>query len=482
MATHLAYDTSRVRDVARRVVELRLRMLMALPVLSSMADRLSVLRGSETPLSPQLLDILAALRRWIRPGPSLAERERPGTRGDRGRSPAVAHSRRNPKLDTHSDWLAIITASFMLRLREFVDLASDSRALRRSIATGREPNTPLHIRQEHGVIGTRHRDHAMALLSSLGVSIAIVICCWFWIESGWPDGSAAPMMAAVACCFFASQDNPVPAILQFANYTIVAVVLMAVYQFAIFPMVHDFEVLVLVLAPMFLIVGVLIAMPRTMGKGLAIAANGATVLALQSTYGADFQSYINGNVALVLGMYAAAVVTGLVRSVGAEWAIRRIIWAGRRTIAAAADRRRAENRASFAGLLLDRLGLMAPRLASLDPNHSLRNRDILGHIRVGLNVVDLRRIRTALAPAAQQAVQELLKELARTYRTAFDLTDTDLIGPIDAALAAVLCCDENSSQGRGAVGPGRHPPRPVPGCTALHAAGAGSLRNWRVAA
>ena len=305
----------------------------------------------------------------------------------------------------------------MLRLRDFVDLASDSRTLRRSIATGRGCRCPCGSRPEVGIAAVRHRDHAMALLSCCGVSIAIVICCWFWIESGWPDGSAAPMMAAVACSFFAAQDDPVPAILQFANYTLIAVIAMAVYQFAVFPMVHDFEVLVLVLAPMFLVVGTMIAMPATMGKGLAIAANGATVLALQSTYGADFQSYANSNLALLIGMYAAAIVTRLVRSVGAEWAIRRIIWAGRRTIAAAADRRRAENRAVFAGLLLDRLGLMAPRLAALDPNHGLHNRDILGHIRVGLNVVDLRRVRTALARQRNRLCRSCSRILpARTGR------------------------------------------------------------------
>ena len=98
------------------------------------------------------------------------------------------------------------------------------------------------------------------------------------------------MMAAVACCFFASHDDPVPAILQFANWTVVAVVLMAVYQFAMFPMVHDFEILALVLAPVFLLFGVLIAMPATVGIGLALAANGSTIMALQSSFSADFAS------------------------------------------------------------------------------------------------------------------------------------------------------------------------------------------------
>ena len=62
--------------------------------------------------------------------------------------------------------------------------------------------------------------------------------------------------------------------------------------------------------------------------------------------------------------------------------------------------------------------------------------DILAHIRVGLNIVDLRRVRTALSPARRsRPCRTLLKDLARTYRTSLDLTDTDLMGRIDAALA-----------------------------------------------
>ena len=446
LATHLAYDTSRVRDAAPQVLALRLRMLMLLPVLSSVADRLSVLRQSGEPLPQTLGAAIDRLRNWIRPGPpslNANDRQAEVAEADRVRAAITAAE---PTLDRTSDWRTIVTASLTLRLRELVDLASDCRALRRSIATGHALDEPLRIEPEASIAALRHRDRAMALLSSIGVSIAITLCCIFWIETGWPDGSAAPMMAAVACCFFASQDDPVPAILQFANYTGVAVVLMAVYQFAIFPAVHDFEMVILVLSPLFLVVGTLIAMPKTMGKGLAIAANGATVLALQSTYGADFQSYANSNLALLIGMYAAAIVTRLVRSVGAEWAIRRIIWAGRRTIAAAAERRDPGNRARFAGLMLDRLGLLAPRLATLDPGHSLRSRDVLAHIRIGLNVIDLRRARPSLAAPAAHAVKALLKGLAQTYRSSLDAPGSALMERIDAALGDVLCCEDGSAK------------------------------------
>ena len=38
--------------------------------------------------------------------------------------------------------------------------------------------------------------------------IAIFRTSVIWIATGWTDGSAAPMMAAVGCCFFAVQDDP----------------------------------------------------------------------------------------------------------------------------------------------------------------------------------------------------------------------------------------------------------------------------------
>jgi uncharacterized membrane protein YccC len=50
--------------------------------------------------------------------------------------------------------------------------------------------------------------------------VAVLSCCAFWILTGWPTGAAAPMMAAVLCCFFSTQDNPVPFIKGFLAYTI----------------------------------------------------------------------------------------------------------------------------------------------------------------------------------------------------------------------------------------------------------------------
>jgi uncharacterized membrane protein YccC len=287
----------------------------------------------------------------------------------------------------------------------------------------------------------------MALLSGLATVIAMGLCSAMWIATGWPDGAAAPMMAAVACCFFASRDDPVPAILQFANWSGIGVVIMAIYQFALLPMTHDFEMLVLVLAPTFLITGVMIAMPATMGIGLALAVIGSTVLALQSELGTtDFASYVNSNMALLLGMYSGAIVMRLIRSVGAEWAIWRVIGAARRTIVQAALHRGRNDRARFAGLMLDRIGLLAPKLASLEPDSVVHGIDFLGSLRIGLNIIDLRRARHGLPKEALTGIDDLLDALAHHYQGKRRPPDPALLGRIDALLFTLLHFPEATGQ------------------------------------
>ena len=76
-----------------------------------------------------------------------------------------------------------------------------------------------------------------------------------------------------------------------------ALLIDAVYLFAILPLVHDFEMLVLVLAPVFLLLGLLMAMPATAAAGGPIAFIAATELALSSSYSADFAAFTNGGIA-----------------------------------------------------------------------------------------------------------------------------------------------------------------------------------------
>ena len=245
--------------------------------------------------------------------------------------------RAEPAIDAASGWDAILLTALLMRLRDLTDIVHDARVLRDQVAAG-DPELPqLALPRGIAPDATRFRDRGMALLSGLSAALAVGVVCAFWIGAAWPAGDIAAMMAAVGCSFFAAQDDPAPAILQFLYLTLVAVAIAAVYLFVVLPMVEGFDMLTLVFAPTFLVLGAMIGMPATNFSGMVIAVNVASLLSISDVYNADFTAYANNALATVVGMAAAATLTRIVRSVGAAWSARRLMRANRRDIARVAS-------------------------------------------------------------------------------------------------------------------------------------------------
>ena len=284
----------------------------------------------------------------------------------------------------------------------------------------------------------QYRDHAMALYSAFAGGLAVALVCVYWIAAAWPEGGRAAALAAVAVSFFGARDDPVPSILGFIAWVVVALVMDAVYLFAILPRVHDFEMLVLALAPAYLLLGVLMALPSAAPVAGPIIFQGAIQLALEGSYSADFADFANGGIASVVGISFAAVTIRLIRSVGAEWAAGRLLRANRRDIAEAAIQHGASSRNAFMLLVLDRLGLVVTRLAASAEKADAVVLSALADLRVGINIVELRRHRAPLPTAARAAVDTMLAGISAQYRQQVGQSaNPRLLALIDAAIAAV---------------------------------------------
>ncbi|MGV7034523.1 FUSC family protein [Methylobacterium symbioticum] len=426
LATPLRYDAGGPPRSPEAMATLRQHMLMFMPIVSAVADRIEALERAGALTAP-LRALLADMAAWIASGstdPEAAARLR-------------ARAADEP-LPRRPDWNDLVRASLRARLRDFIDLRQDTRLLQRHIADGRPVSGALAFRYTAAARAIRHRDHGMALLSAIGVVLAIVLTSAIWIATGWPDGAGAPMMAAVGCCFFAAQDDPAPQILGFANSAIVGGLVAGFYLFAVLPLATSFEMLALALGPALILAGVLMTQGRTAPIAMGAAVNGFTMLALQESYTGDFAAFTNSALAVILGMWAAALVTRLVRSVGAGWSARRLRGINRRSLARAAAREGRQNGLELAAIMLDRVGLIAPRLAALPPEDAAWTADLLAEVRVGINLVELRRDRRRLAPAAKAAVERLLEALARHFRAPAARAGDDLLGAVDAALDATL--------------------------------------------
>jgi len=444
LSDYLAYDRSVGRDTPRWLKALRLRMLMLLPLLSSIGDRLEALGDDVRSTQPRLMALVDDLSRWVASDDTAREP------ADALRSAIAAQS---PKLHADSSWNDIMVASLLMRMRELVDISADCRVLNQAIAEGgRPPGAKLAFRPEAGVAPVRHVDHGMALWSAAGAILAILLCCAFWIATGWVDGASAPMMAAVGCSFFAGQDDPSVGLRGFAKWTLAAMIVVAAYLFAILPAISNIEMLIAVLAPAFLLFGYLIARPATFFIGMLMAANTASLMALQATYSADFAAFANGGIAFFVGVEISALTILLARSVGAEWSVRRLMRKGWTALAWAAASRGNRDRAAFAGLMLNRIGLLAPRLAAL-PGSELRNVDNLRELRVGLNIVDLRRARHGLSQQTLAAMDTMLDELAADFRNyEGGAMPAKLLVDIDHALAEAMTEADGEVRGDALIG------------------------------
>ena len=262
LSTHLAFDASLLQGATRWVRMLEQRMVVLLPLLAAICDRLDALRQAEA-ISPALKALLADVSGWLSTGE--------GSRSAMELRSAIARfDRTEPDLD-RPDWNRLVLTSLLERLREFVAVIEDCRELRRHIASETPKPPARRITARARVGAALHRDHGMATLSALAAVLSIGVCCLIWIATAWPDGALAAQLAAVVCCFFATQDDPVPAIVSFLYAAVTAIVLDLVYLFAVLPRIDGFPMLVLVLAPTFLLIGIGIARPALTGFATGIA-------------------------------------------------------------------------------------------------------------------------------------------------------------------------------------------------------------------
>lgn len=442
MSTHLPFDTSHLRWTGSAVNALQERLSMFVPIVSGIEDRLDALRklGALEVMDhwKTLLHDVVALIETPKNVSLAREAERLRDRVDE-----LA-----PPLLSALGWTGMIELNLAARLRRLIDVCVETRSLRQHIDAGVHGRLPEEVRQLPGVpTSALHQDRGMALLSAFAAAVAVLSCCAFWILTGWPAGAAAPMMAAVLCCFFSTQDNPVPFIKGFLEYTIYSIPASALYLLVLLPAAHNFETLVLVCAPTFLVLGVFVARPATFGRAFPFLFGVIGTLALMDTNTADIDSFTNGMLSQIAGLVAAAVFTGVLRSVGAGWTARRLLKAGWSELARLGNGERV-TLPEFSARMVDRVGLLTPRLAQAGKQEDLQAVDALRDLRIGLNMTLLQDVRARLGHA-DAAVAPLMKQLARHFalRPAVDAgCETRLLASIDGALRAI-CGHEHGADG-----------------------------------
>lgn len=430
LATHLAYDTSNLQTATVPVAILQQRILLLLPVVSGAADRIRSLREIDA-ITPPLRAVLDRMSAWIHAGRLADLSDADAIHAD---IDAI-----DPPIDDTTGWKELVLIGLLVRLRELTDLVHDVMALRRQIRA-EQPDLPvLTFAQGETIRTLQHRDHLMALYAGLAAILAIAIVSAFWIATAWPEGAGAASLAAVACAFFAAQDDPVPNILGFLIAAILSIVIDAIYLFVVLPRADGFEMLVLAFAPVFLILGVLATIPATAKAAGPIAFIAATLLALSSNYSADFASYANSSAASIFGLGATAIIIRIFRSVSAEWTAWRLLRRNRIDVANIAANRNPATLDEFATLMLDRLSEVVPRLALNPEGADNAAASALADVRVGVNIIGLQRDASQLPEQLRRAIRTMLDAIVAHYRRhSLEQAEPELLGDIDRTITTAI--------------------------------------------
>jgi uncharacterized membrane protein YccC len=177
-------------------------------------------------------------------------------------------------------------------------------------------------------------------------------------------------------------------------------------------------------------------------------------LALQSSYSADAAAFLNAQVALVIGFMVGLVVTRLIRTIGVQTSVRRLIRAGLQDLAGIASGRLQISRAAWASRMLDRVGLLLPRLGGTGETPQLQYMATLKDLRVGVSMIELQALRDSVEASSRVLLEALLRHASEHFgaraRGLEPQPSLSLLDVIDGLIRTLLT-DPRISSRHGAV-------------------------------
>ena len=405
LAVHLSYEKSALSGQTRSIQELQHQMILIAPALVTLSDRIYRLRQSSDQFDSLLSQVQQQTQQFMREAA-------PTQQVDLNTIPsAILHEFEQMLLLANvSQKLLVMNAreAFIFFLQHFLTL----RLIWTYVREGKK--LPAFINQKTVASQTLHRDHGVALRGGLSAFLALGIVCFLWHMSGWQYGFMAAQITAVAACILTFLDNPVPALASFRLASIYAALVVFIYQFAVFPLVHNFLELMLVLAPFFILFTSMLPNPALMGFVLPLLLNTAMGLNIRNLNEPIFGAYVDSSLAIIIGILIPSFTLALLRSATPEQSVQRLVRMQWRDVQQIIEKPVLHPWAFYMRRLLDRIGLMAPRvLRAPAVQHDISQ--AVSELAGATNIIRLKRVIDQLDAPLQQHIQQLLTNLWQWY-------------------------------------------------------------------
>ncbi|MDO6414196.1 FUSC family protein [Sphingomonas sp. BIUV-7] len=408
LSIHLPFDTARLLPRVSVVRALQDQISLILPLGAAITERIQELRAAGR--LPALADqLLLEVKAWLQNGAPNDTRAGSLVNRIAAAKPALS-----------GDWASALLINFYVRLGELVESHALSTELRQYLV---EPHRRLADERLqmilHCVGGRRlHRDHGTATRSAIGVAASVLLLCAVWIFFAWPDGASAAVIAGSVGAVLASIDAKPEIGRRIFIGAAVSICLGAIYAFAILPRVTDFAPLVLALAPVFLLMGGLVANPTTSAYALGAVITLPTAIGLSDRYSGTFDSFANINMAQLAGIALPVLVLQIVGPASAARRGRRMLQITRRELALRCLSGAKPRTARWLSTTLDRVAYLYPQVARGQAPEEVLDQMLLS-MRIGINLDELRRWKGALTKKKEAfAFEALLRRLAEHFDNA----------------------------------------------------------------
>ena len=407
------------------------RLVAIVPLMASIEDLLKVMPEDDV-AADRVAPLLDRIARWVgsdAPGDDPAELI------------VVELQAAAPELGASASWSDILTSTLVERLSELV---RNWEACVRLAEQVRQPVQAPWVRKTWPRAKARslHVDFGVALRPALTVAATIICGGAFTVLTHWESGPLAVGLASVICALFASANDPIAIARAFVVGFIISFPVALLYAFTILPMIDGFVMLAAALFPFLFICGLLLTQPRFALVTMPVVAGFSVGLSLQPTFNPNPIAFMNIYVAAVAGALLALVGLSLGRSLPAHKIIQRILRASWRDLARLTATARPPARAVWSSRMLDRAGLLLPRLAIATPRDEWDAVDALRDLRLGAAIIELRQLSDLSGAGLRREIEDLLAGLGEHYRALSVGEDASLppilITRLDGAIGGLL--------------------------------------------
>ncbi|WP_130803648.1 FUSC family protein [Acinetobacter ihumii] len=409
LAVHLAYESGELQGMTKPIQELLHQETMVVSNLVSMSERIFQLDQINQDYRPALQILYEHVVQFLRAQTEIQ---------------ADQLNQLPPEFEQDFDRLfSLITPeqkvmmnALKMDIRHFIQNVMAVKLLWQLIQKGekRIPSTIATITTQYPSL---HRDHGIAVRSSIAAALATAVSFLIWIYTGWHAGYMMAQLTAVSACILSMLDNPIPALKTFIRGSVYAAMITIFYAFVIMPQVHDFWQLGLVLAPLTIYLASMFPTPMLMMLALPMLINFIMSLGLQNRYMMDAVTLMDTAMAGVMGPIISILAIYFIRAMSPEASARRILSLHYRAMKDALYIPYGTGFRIHLRSMLDRIGILNSKLVQSDELKRAMNQALIESSAV----VNLSRIaelsrNDKTLPELKQALKQLQQLLDASFR------------------------------------------------------------------